>query len=250
MKKLVLILVVILCSFSVARGQRNSFSFSNKSLKEQKKSIELIDKEIDSLEKIAKKMNEENESLFKALSSNQMGQEESKIAREMIRFNQSQLEIVQTEISSLRSLKTTVLTRLLIEDKNKKVESKGNNPTKLRAAAEAYAVMSWVDGQQQSSFSSNSKETGYKLKGLAVNDHYSDAIVSVSGPGGFFISSPIKRRGGTFNFNPPYPGAYIFTFTFRGGRESVRVDCRPGMSVFFDKDGNPYDLKATLMSTF
>lgn len=247
MKKIFLISICFL-SLSIVQAQRNSFSFGNKSLKEAEKVIALFNEQIESFQHKANGLKETNESLWARFSAE--GQE-SKLARESYAINSRLIVEYEEEILAIEKMKKDFIFQISLQGE-KALRFRTSNPAKIKAAAEAYSIISYTDAM---SSATSQKDAGVvnkpgQLKGLAVNDHYEDAIVLITGPGGFQRSSPLKKNGGEFYFNVPYPGTYVFIFQMKTGVERVTVRCEPGQSIFYDKQGLPYDLKATLMSSW
>ncbi len=243
MKKVITLFALFFLSFVILQAQRNTFSFGDKSFQEKEKIINLFDKEINDYQQRIDQLSKENQGLWSKFS---LEKEVSDAARKSFANNEKLIAAYRENILEMQREKQSFILRASLQERNRRVYSRGNNPAKLEAAANAYAVMSYADAFN-SSFGDKQVNSS-QLKGLAVNNHYQDAEVIVYGPGGFKRTSPVPRNGGSFIFNVPYPGTYTFVYIFRNGTEKVSVECRPGSSIFFDKDGNQYDLKATLMS--
>ena len=245
MKKISILLFCVL-SLGIAQAQRNTFSFGNKSLKEAEKVIALFNEQIQSFEKKIDELSLQNDSLWPRFEE---GKEEAKKARNLYARHAELILSYEEEILAIEKMKKDFIWQISLQGE-KALRFKTSSPAKIRAAAEAYSVISYAEAQSAGGQATVAEVSATKLKGLAVNDHYSDVVVVIMGPGSFRRSAPLARRGGTFNFDVPYPGTYIFSFYYKGGVKRVSVDCKPGLSVFYDNDGNKYDLKATLMSSW
>ncbi len=248
------IFTLFLATFSLLFGleafsQRNSFAFGDKTEAEIQGSIQTFDVLIADYEAQIKALQKENEKiLFDFLKSPDYGEEVVAILKKRSYLNDSLMMVYRLKGLELRETKQYFLEMTAGNSKKKRVSSRGNNPEKLREAANAYAMMSYVDaytsGVGKAGGAGEVAESG--LKGLITNNWYQEVTVTVSGPGSWQRQFQVARNGGKVVFDVPYPGQYTFIFTNGRDASTVIKECRPGMTEFFDLNGQKYDLMATL----
>lgn len=247
MKKILMLLVL---SFSLAlavSAQRNSFYYGDKNAVEIDNSIELFDELIDDHEASIVSLQKENEKMVVDFRRSGDGQSAKSYAKRTA-VNDSLITLYRSKVLELKETKQTFLEMTAGNSKRKVVASRGNNPRKLAAAADAYAVMSYTDAYIRggaSSFQSDGFiDSG--LKGLIVNDYYQKLTVTVHGPMNWMNQFNVSENGGQASFDPPSPGRYSFSFSNGWETKTIVKECRPGLSKYYDEQGNSYDLMATM----
>ena len=242
-------IILLVLGFSLALGvsaQRNTFYFGDKDAGEIESSIAAFDELIVDYEASVESLKKENDQMisdFQKLGGHQFANTYAKKTVE----NDSLINLYRSKIFELQETKQGFLEMTAGKSKKRMVKSKGNNPYKLAAAAEAYATMSYTDAYLAgANFSPDGQMPDSGLKGLIINKYYQDLTVTVIGPGNWQRLYSVSRNGGKIFFNPPYPGRYIFSFS--NGRDvSSQVGyCRPGLSGACDEQGNKYDLMAIM----
>lgn len=247
MKKLVVLLVL---SFGLAisvSAQRNTFYYGDKNAVEIDNSIALFNDLIDDYEESIVSLQKDNEKMVADFRKNGNSQS-AKLYANRVAVNDSLITLYRSKVLELKETKQTFLEMTAGDSQRRVVSSRGNNPAKLAAAAEAYSVMSYTDAYVRGGVSSFQNEgvADSGLKGLIVNKYYQDLVVTVRGPGGSMSQFNVPANGGRASFSPRMPGSYSFSFS--NGRETKTVikDLRPGFSEFYDEDGSRYDLMAIM----
>ncbi len=241
MKKVLVLTVIVFLAFA-GYGQRNEFYYGDNNAKNSKEILSQIDKTLDSYAEEVKNLENENSKLRLDFSKS-TNTAFVEYVRDKLMSNDSLIVWYRQEIITLNSTKTEYLQKIASSSRRGFIRSRGMNPAKVTAAAEAYAIVAYTDAQIDGMRTNTQTETG--LRGVAVNNWYREAVVIVNGPGSFRISSNVSAKGGTFEFEVPYPGRYTFTFSDGRDTRSVDVNCRPGQYVYYH-NGDKYDLKATL----
>ncbi len=247
MKKSLMLLVLGFSLALAVSAQRNTFYYGDKNAVEIDNSIELFDELIEDHEASIVSLQKENDKMVVDFRRSGNGQSATTYAKRTA-VNDSLINLYRAKVLELKETKQTFLEMTAGSGKKMVVSSRGNNPAKLAAAAEAYAVMSYTDAYVRggASFFQNGGNTDSGLKGLIVNDYYQKLTVTVRGPGNWMSQFDVSANGGQTSFDPPYPGRY--TFAFSNGRETkcITKDLRPGLSEFYDEEGNHYDIMATM----
>lgn len=246
MKKLVLLVL----GFSLALGlsaQRNTFYYGDKDAREINSSIKLFDQLIADYEVSAEDLQRENEKMV-ADFQEEGGEQFAATYAKKTAVNDSLIGLYRSKILDIKETKQMFLEITAGSSKKRAVQSRGNNPAKLAAAADAYSLMSYTDAylSGNSNFRQEGKMPDSGLTGLIVNEYYQDLIVTVHGPGSWTRQFSVSRDGGQATFSPPAPGRYIFSFSNGRETKSVVGTLHPGLSEFYDKAGNAYDLMATM----
>ena len=162
--------------------------------------------------------------------------------------NDSLITLYRAKVLDLKVTKQAFLERTAGSSKKRVVSSKGNNPKKLRAVADAYATISYVDaytsGIGKPGGANETPASG--LKGLIVNEWYENVTFHVYGPGTWKREFRVSGNGGIVEFDIPSPGEYRFV-SIRGREiNTITKISRPGLSEFRDAKGNKYDIMTTL----
>ena len=244
MKKLVLLVLGFSLALVVS-AQRNTFYYGDKNAVEINNSIELFDELIDDHEASIVSLKKENKKMvadFKRPGGEQFAANYAKKTA----VNDSLISLYRSKVFELKETKQMFLEMTAGDAKRRTVKSRGNNPYKLAAAAEAYSVMSYTDAYLAGANFSANEQPDSGLKGLIVNKFYQDLTVFVQGPGAWRREFDVPRNGGQVVFSPIYPGQYIFSFTNGRETKSVVKNLRPSLSEFYDQAGNRYDVMATM----
>jgi len=246
MKKLVLFVLGFILVLNLS-AQRNTFYYGDKNTEEIANSIEAFDELIADHEARISSLKRENERMTASFQRSQSGQFASVYAKRTA-VNDSLMSLHRSKVFELKETKQQFLEMTAGNPKRRAVSSRGNNPEKLRAAADAYSIMTYTDAyvSGNSNFSQSRQVSDSGLKGLIVNDYYQKLTVTVRGPGGWMSQFNVPPNGGRALFSPRIPGSY--TFYFSNGRETKAItkDLRPGFSEFYDEDGSRYDLMAIM----
>lgn len=243
MKQLVFILLSLLFAFS-AQAQRNEFYFGDKDRGDVELALQTLDVEIANIEYKIKTLKAENEELHKKFSRSTNSQA-LYLFKTLSQKNDSLITAHYKDKSLYEEMKQQVLLKSLNKDNVAYVSSKGNNPEKLLAAAQAYTVMRYADAQVNAA-TVNSSGIISSLKGAVFNYWYKDVTVKVQGPNNWKRMYMLKANGGAQFFEVPYPGRYIFVFSHGNEVSVCTTVCNPGQSLSYDLDGNSYDLMAVL----
>ena len=221
MKATVVLFFSLIVSLSVA-GQLNSFDFGDKTPKEIKADLKVINSEISTYEK---------EISFLQFDSK----------RNPNTLNDSLISAYRAEIYALRMLKKEILIVTASNSRTQRVSSRTNSPSRLAAAANAYAVMTYADAYVQNKQSGGSSD----LKALVVNYWYQDVSVTVRGLAGWERQFFLSGNGGRASFQIPTPGNYTFIFSNGRTTKAVVKRCQPGLSESYE-NGEKYDVMAIL----
>lgn len=243
MKQLAFILLSVLFAFS-AQAQRNEFYFGDKDRGNVEITLQTFDVEIAKIEQEIKALKAENEELHKKFSRSTNSQA-LYLFKTLSQKNDSLIAACYAEKSLYEDMKQQALLKSLHKDQVSYVASKGNNPEKLLAAAQAYTVMKYADAQANAA-TVNSSGAISGLKGAVFNYWYKDVTVKVKGPNNWTRMYMLKRNGGAQFFEVPYPGRYTFVFSHGNEVSVCTTVCNPGQSLSHDLDGNAYDLMAVL----
>ena len=221
MKTVVVLVFSLIVSLSVA-GQLNSFDFGDKTSKEIKADLKVIDSEISSYEKEISFLQFDNRKAPNVL-------------------NDSLISAYRAEIYALRMLKKEILIVTASNSRTQRVSSRTNSPSRLTAAANAYAVMTYADNYTQNQQSGGVSD----LKALVVNYWYQDVSVVVRGLAGWERQFFLSGNGGRASFQVPAPGNYTFIFSNGRTTKAIVKRCQPGVSESYES-GEKYDVMAIL----
>lgn len=246
MKKTFLLVLGFVLALAVS-AQRNSFYYGDKNTEEIVNSIRAFDQLIADHETSIVSLKRDNERMTASFQRSGSGQFASVYAKRTA-VNDSLISLHQSKVFDLKETKQRFLEMTAGNPKRRAVSSRGNNPEKLRAAASAYAVMTYTDAYVREGASSfqNGEHPVSGLKGAIVNDYFKTLTVTVRGEGGWMNQFNVPGNGGKAFFNPPFPGRYTFSFYDGIRTKTVQGDCRPGLMQFQDAQGNKYDLMATM----
>jgi len=130
------------------------------------------------------------------------------------------------------------------KDARQRMNLKSRDP---RKAAEAYLLVKYADNfkSDQSVSARQTIETDSgKLKGIVVNNWYQEVIAQVTGPANFFREFNIKPNGKSPEFTLPIIGDYTTVFIY--GSERRAVSKKVGPNIVYYENTTAYDYKATL----
>lgn len=243
-------IVVLALGFSLALGalaQRNTFYFGDKDVREIVSSIKAFDQLITDYEASIGSLQKENDQMITDFNKG-FGDQLAQNYIKKTAVNDSLISLYRSKVFELKETKQMFLEITAGNAKRRTVSSRGNNPEKLRAAADAYSIMTYTDAYVSGNFnfSQSGQVPDSDLKGLIVNDYYQKLTVTVHGPGGWMRQFNVPPNGGRALFSPRIPGSYTFYFSNGRDTKAITKDLRPGFSEFYDEDGSRYDLMATM----
>ena len=247
MKNLILFLLALVFVLPVS-AQRNKFYYGDKDNSSITASVANFDREISKYEARISSLQKENERLIarfeRSSSKAVMESAETSIAK-----NDELISEYHQKLLTIEDIRSEFLAEAAGKDQQAFVVSRGNNPVKLQAAADAYTQMVYADAYVKNmSTSGNNHSTG--LKGIVLNKYYRDAHVVVHGPAGFRQEFFLDRNKGQAVFEIPMPGDYTAVFNYGEQKAVVSkpVELGPGKGSFID--GERYDFSAMLMKRY
>jgi hypothetical protein len=220
MKKIVVIAVAIILSMvaTEAFGQSQVYS-GDKSLKEIRRTIRVIHRQINSYEKSIRVVIMKKSGKLSVSDSLLISNYQNKI--DELEINLNSLIIASANNSVRQSMNLT-----------------NKDPKKV---AEAYLLVKYADNLGGGSLEQNIASTN--LKGILVNDTYYNVIAQITGPGNFFREFDIKARGKSREFFLPMIGEYVTIFIYRN--QSATVTKKVGPNIIYYDGGTAYSYKAT-----
>ncbi|MDA3802410.1 MAG: hypothetical protein PF488_00735 [Patescibacteria group bacterium] len=242
MKKTVIILVLV--SFvMITYGQRNQFYYGDKTDGKISESINKIDEEIENFQDKVDDLDKENDKLYRKFDRTKNARLRKSLANR-IYTNDSLIVVYRKKLSKMEDYKITFIKRAAGKDKTAYVKSIGSNPSKIRAAAEAYATMAYTDAYIEGNMGANSNKSS-QLTGIVINHWYIDVHVIVTGPG-FNKEYYLKNGGGNEIFDLPMPGIYKAVFYYNNEIRVVRKKVLPGPNRGLEYEGENYNFSAML----
>lgn len=230
MKKFVLFIIIFLSAFTL-NAQRNEFSFGPNA-KERQELLSTINKEISITEAKIKKLQERNKILWSGLAKTESLQ--SKRDRALILENDEKIQSLNDYQASLRESKDRIIS--ISVDSEGSIYSRGMNPVKVKSAAEALAMLSFLKKSEN-----NSEKEG-SLKAIIINRSYYDVVVNISLGAVWSTEFTLERRVGVTEINLPSYGSYVVTVTKGAGygSEPTRIikSCAPNKA--FTEKGKTY----------
>ncbi len=222
-------------------AQRNSFYYGDKNIENSRASLETISQEIEFYQLKIDKINKENDKLFVRFEKTTNANVRESIRKRVVK-NDSLIVIYQDLL--LQNEKTRSNLSLYYAEKENLafVKSTGNNPVKLQAAAEAYAVMRYADGYRYSV--SNTKD---ELTGIVINQWYKDVHVVVYGPANFSKEFYLKSNGGKESFDLSVPGNYTAVFSSGNEKRVVNKKVLPNPNSYSTYEGEKFNFSAMLL---
>lgn len=239
MKKVVLFVIVLTITSAIisVKGQTSSISFGDKSSKEIKSSVKLFQSQIKEYNKNITKLTKERNLFDVRFTRDSTSVGKMRYLREMKRCD-SILAVYREKIGNneeqIENLLATAAGKDQTDRTDLKVRRSGQNIGKL---ADAYLTISYAN--KLASQPANVKP----LKGLVVNNWYRDVKVIITGPANFKWEGYLKG-GSKQEFDVPFPGWYVTTFTCTKGSSSTRKQVSLNNNYY---DGNTrYDYRADL----
>lgn len=234
MKKIILISIIFLSALTV-NAQRNEFSFGA-STNQREELLQTINKEVLTTEIKIEKLQAESQKLWSKIS--RVSSDDSKRDREEIRKNDEKIQSLEEYLISLSKSKERIISNSV--DSEGSIYSRGMNPAKVKAGAEALTMLSFIK---------NSQSNEQALKAIIINKGYYEANVKIS-LGGFYSNEfNLERRVGVQEINLPTFGDYIITVTKGTGNGSGSTTlikaCRPGITYLYKNI--KYDLMVTIL---
>ncbi len=246
MKNLILLALALVFLLPVS-AQRNKFYYGDKDNSSITASVANFDREISKYEARISSLQKENERLiarFERSSSKAVMEATEK----SIVLNDELIAEYRQKLLTIEDIRSEFLAEAAGKDKQAFVASRGNNPVKLQAAADAYTQMVYADAYVNAAAAGKTSTKG--LKGIVLNKYYRDAHVVVHGPAGFRQEFFLDRNKGQAVFEIPMPGDYTAVFNYGEQKAVVSkpVELGPGKGSFID--GEKYDFSAMLMKRY
>ena len=239
MKANVIIFILLSLTLNIY-AQRNSFYYGDKNPENIEKSLEIVSAEVKSYQAKIDKINHENDKLLMRFEkSNNANIRES--IKKKIQNNDSLSVLYQQMLIQNEKRRSDLVLSFAQKDNLAYVKSTGNNPVKLQAASEAYAIMRYADGH---SYVNNNTEG---LTGIVVNQWYKDVHVVVYGPVSFSKEFYLKANGGKEIFDLSIPGNYTAVFSSGTEKRVVTKKVLPNPNSYSTYQGESYNFSAMLL---
>jgi len=224
MKRLLVLVIMTLGVISTSIYAQSEIYHGDKTIREQKKAVRLINKRITNYRLIIRSISQHR-------AEYRDGEDSVLIASyyQKINFLEDQLDDASVAIIG--------------KDTKQHTKLKSRDP---RKSAEAYLLMKYADNLDQHGNGNYVKESvdSVGLKGIVVNNWYYEVIAQVTGPGNFFREFNIKPNKKSPEFSIPVVGEYTTTFIFGNQRKMITKQVMPNIIYY---DGNVvYAYKTTL----
>lgn len=235
----IVVMVIVTCSILAfsCRAPINEFSYGGKSFRQRRETLSTINAEISRSENKIKKSQQEIEDLLEKASK--ASPEISEKYFQMVLEKEENISLEKNALASMYESKEKMFNNFI--DSEGGIYSGNINEKKVKAAAEAYAMLSFIDG----------KESGTKknLKAVFLNESYYTVNVKVALGDVWMTEFNLLRRDGVQEIEIPSYGDYTITLTKGtgpGSSSSVLIKrCKPGITYLFaDKK---YDLMVTCL---
>lgn len=233
MKKLLVIFSILFLTFG-CKAPVNEFFYGGKGIKQNREILSTVNTEIIKIESRIEKLQQESQKLLvEAGKANQVTAEKY---LEIVSDNEQKINIEKENLQNLFDSKNNLINKSIESDKG--IYSGNMNPRKIRAAAEAFAILS---------FTENNANDGSSLKGIFINKSYYTINVKVSLGNSWMTEFNLSRKDGTQEINLPSYGDYRITLTKGTGAGSASTvlikKCMPGITYMHDNSA--YDLMVT-----
>lgn len=242
---LVMSTIVVSAIFSTAYGQKSKIYSGDKSAREIRKSVDILNDRIISCQERIKSLETNNDRLLiRCRATNDQlltGRYYQKI-----NYNDSIIDIYYNEIASLEKGITEFVDRAAGKDVQNYADLRG----KPMEVANANLLVAYANAMSNGKSSDMSavemdENDGSSLRGVIVNQWHQRVTAKVTGPGNFYREFDLDARNGKAVFKLPFPGNYTTTFYSAYESKSITKPVGPNI-VYHDDKGGQYDYKATL----
>lgn len=233
-----MVIISVLFFIFGCRAPVNEFSFGAKGFRQRAETLSTINKEISKAESKIQKIQSQNQSLLAKAERSDPAMQERYL--ETISSNEEVLEVQNQNLVNLFESKNRLINNFIESDGG--IYSGNMNPRKIRAAAEAYATLSFIKNKETNRESVN-------LKGIFINKSYYDVNVKVFLGKFWSTEFNLLRKDGIQEVELPSYGDYTVVLTKgtgAGTASSMLIkSCKPGVT-YLNNDFT-YDLMVTCL---